>query len=210
MFPAAPLLRYLTPFAAFLLLSFLQGTVEGTTFWWMYAAKILAVAALIALLFRGYWQEIPGKFDWRAVAVGLGVLALWLVNYHLFYDTAQSPGAFDASSQILLLKILGSSLIIPVIEELFFRSFLMRYLVQSDFLSVPLGRYTAFSFWVTAIVFAAMHPAWQWGAALAAGAAYGAYLVKTKNLVGCILAHATTNFGLALYIIATGEWALWM
>ncbi len=206
----SPLPRYLAPFGVFLLLSLVQGMFAGAAFWLIYAAKILTVAALIVLLFRGHRREIAGTFDWRAVGVGLGVLALWLGNYHWFYNAAQNPAALEPSAAILLLKILGSSLVVPLVEELFFRSFLMRYLIKNDFLSVPLGQYAPFAFWFTAIAFAAMHPQWQWGAALAAGVVYGAYLVKTKNLIGCTIAHATTNFGLALYIIATGEWALWM
>lgn len=167
------------------------------------------MAGAIAFCFRKHLREISGGFDWRAAAVGLLVLALWLANYHLFYDTADSvPQA--QTTFFIGIKLLGSSLVIPVVEELFFRSFLMRYLIKNDFLSVPLGSYTPFSFWFTAIAFAAMHPSWQWGAALIAGAAYGLYLIKTKNLIGCIIAHGATNLGIGLYILMTDHWALWL
>lgn len=205
----SPLFRYIAPFAALLLFSFPQGMVDVSALWLAYSVKILAVAVLIIALFRGHWQEINGGFDWRAVGVGLGVLVLWIGNYHLLYDATDPATPYDTSFHYFVVRALGSSLVIPLVEELFFRSFFMRYLVQNNFLSVQLGRYTAFSFWGTAVFFALMHPAWQWGAALAAGAAYGAYLVKTKNLVGCIVAHATTNAGIALYVFLTGEWALW-
>jgi CAAX prenyl protease-like protein len=213
----SPYLRYLFPFGVFLALSFLQGLAPaGEDYWLAYGAKIVLAALALAICFRGHWREIEGAFDWRAVAVGLGMLALWLVNYYVAYnahgESAFNPSFLPLAQKTLFLgmRLLGAALVIPIIEELFFRSFLMRYFIDSNFLGVSLGSYTAFSFWFTALVFAAMHPMWQWGAALAAGAAYGYYLVKTKNLIGCIIAHGTTNLGLGIYIIVMQKWELWM
>ncbi len=109
----------------------------------------------------------------------------------------------------IALRIAGACIMAPLLEETVWRSFIMRFMIKEDFLSVPIGTYRFYSFGFTVLTFAAVHPIWQWGASIFAGMAYGLYLVRSKNLKGCILAHAVTNFGLALYIVMTGEWGLW-
>lgn len=213
-----PYIRYLAPFCVFLLASAAQGAASSPEmFWLLYAIKIVATLLAIFYCFKGYRQEIAGRFDPWAVVVGVAVLIPWIINYHAWPAPADiGAAAFDPAAvpavlaPAILIKLIASSLVIPVIEELTFRSFLMRVFIKNDFLSVPLGSYTALSFWATVAAFAAMHPAWQWDVAALAGIAYGAYLVKTKNLVGCMIAHGTTNLGLGLYVIITGTWELWV
>ena len=103
----------------------------------------------------------------------------------------------------------GAVLIVPIMEELIWRSFLMRYLVKANFLTIPLGHYSHLSFWGTVIAFTLVHRPWEWPVAAATGILYGAYIVKRKNLIGCMLAHATTNLGLAVYVLITGSWHYW-
>lgn len=205
---SSPFVRYIAPFGLFLLLGYAAALLPPELYWVGYGARALLVLLAIVFLFKGHAQEIAGRFDWKAVGVGLVVLVIWVVNYHLFGPTSTHTTPFDTHA--VLLKLLASSLVIPLVEELFFRSFLMRYFIKQDFLSVPLGSYSAAAFWMTALAFAAMHPSWQWGAALLAGLAYGGYLIKTRNLLGSILAHAVTNAGIGLYVIATGSWGLWI
>jgi CAAX prenyl protease-like protein len=205
---SSPFVRYLAPFGLFLLLGYTAALLPTELYWAGYAARALLVLLAIVFLFKNHAKEIAGQFDWKAVGVGLAVLVIWVVNYHLFRPTNSDAAPFDTHA--VLLKLLASSLVVPLVEELFFRSFLMRYFIKNDFLSVPLGSYTAAAFWMTALAFAAMHPSWQWGAALLASIAYGGYLIKTQNLVGCIFAHGVTNAGIGLYVIATGSWGLWI
>jgi CAAX prenyl protease-like protein len=85
----------------------------------------------------------------------------------------------------------------------------MRYLIRADFESVPLGRYTPLSFWVVALLFASEHgPYWEVG--LVAGVAYNWWLVRTRNLADCMLAHAVTNALLAGYVLVFGQWQYWL
>ncbi len=92
-------------------------------------------------------------------------------------------------------------------EELFWRSLVMRYLIKSDFRSIPVGSFSWFSFLVTAILFGAEHH--RIGAGVVAGLLYGGLLLIQKNLRGVIIAHAITNFGLGVYILTTGSWQFW-
>jgi CAAX prenyl protease-like protein len=98
---------------------------------------------------------------------------------------------------------------VPVIEELFWRGWLMRWLVRSDFERVPLGAYVPRAFWVTAVLFGLEHgPYWDVG--LAAGVAYNWWMVRTKSLADCVLAHGVTNGCLAGYVLAGGDWSYWL
>ncbi len=215
-FRNSPFARYLAPFFILIFLSGWQGPAGGRQVFWMYGAKTVVALLVFIYFFKGHWHEIEGRFDVRAVFVGLAVLVIWLVSCAFFRvpsTAAYDPAAFDSNAKMILavaVRLFGSFTVVPLIEELVWRSFLMRFLVKNDFLSVPLGTYTPVSFWIGTLTFALAHPMWQWPAALLTGIIYGFYLVKTKNLAGCILAHAVTNFGLGIYIIITRDWGLWV
>jgi CAAX prenyl protease-like protein len=85
----------------------------------------------------------------------------------------------------------------------------MRWLVKEDFLKVPLGAFSATSFWLVAVLFASEHgPYWEVG--LAAGIAYNWWIVRTRNLADCILAHAVTNACLSAYVLFAAQWQYWL
>ena len=97
----------------------------------------------------------------------------------------------------------------PVLEELFWRGWMMRWLIDHNFLKVPLGKYTPTAFWVVALLFASEHgPYWEVG--LAAGIIYNWWLVRTRSLADCILAHGVTNALLCAWVLATGQWQYWL
>ena len=102
-------------------------------------------------------------------------------------------------------RVAGITLCVPVMEELFWRGFLMRWLIREDFTSVPLGTYQPVSFAVTTAFFAAVHgPEWPMG--LVVGLLYGAWFVRTKRLGDIMLAHGVTNLLLAFYCLGTNDW----
>jgi len=105
------------------------------------------------------------------------------------------------------MRLLGAAVVAPVMEELFWRSFLMRYLTNRDFRSVPMGSLTRYSFLAVAVLFALEHHRIVEG--VVAGLLYGLLVVRQKKLVGAILAHGITNLGLGIYVIATGRWMFW-
>lgn len=209
------LLRYLLPFLTFMLLTELQRFGTATSVFAIYALKTAATAAVLYFCFRGRPEEIPGTWDFRAVLLGLLVLALWIASAALIpgdrtitFDPSSLPaGGWRVAG--ILTRIAGAALVVPVMEELFWRSFWMRYWIRKDFLSVPIGSFTVFSFALTVIAFTLVHKSWEWPGTLLTGILYGAYLVKTRNLKSCILAHGVTNLGLAIYIILTQQWYFW-
>jgi hypothetical protein len=109
----------------------------------------------------------------------------------------------------VVLRVASSVALVPVLEELFWRGWLMRWLIDKDFLKVPLGTYARAAFWITAVLFASEHgPYWEVG--LAAGIVYNWWIIHTRNLADCMLAHAVTNGLLSVYVLTTGQWQYWL
>ena len=142
---------------------------------------------------------------------GVLVLIIWIVPEHYFFQVGEgatfTPYALGeshiAAIGLIGVRLLGSSLVVPVMEELFWRSFIMRYLINPDFRSVPMGAFTWFSFLGVAVLFGLEHNRVIVG--IIAGLLYGLLLIRQKNLKGVIIAHAVTNLGLGIYIVVTGN-----
>lgn len=108
---------------------------------------------------------------------------------------------------IIAFRLAGAVIVVPIFEELFWRSFALRWLIKDDFLSVPIGAFTWFSFAVVTLGFGFEHHEWLVG--LIAGVLYAVLLYKTKRLFDCVLAHAVTNLLLGIYVLSTQQWHLW-
>jgi CAAX prenyl protease-like protein len=217
--PAVP---YVLPFVAFLGFLALQpynplsGPVE----------QVVRVALLAVLL----WLVSRPVLDFRLASpalttlFGVAVFVVWILpdllvpgyrSHWLFTNSitgavsSSIPSEDLRSPLVLIFRTLRAALLVPIIEELFWRGWLMRWLDNPDFESVPFGRYAHQAFWISAALFASEHgPYWDVG--LLAGAAYNFWAIRTKRLGDCILAHGVTNLCLSLYTIATGKWEYWM
>ena len=100
-------------------------------------------------------------------------------------------------------------ILVPIIEELFWRAWGLRWTANPDFESMPIGSYTTQSFWMIAVLFASVHgPYWEVG--LICGVIYNWWMGKTRSLGDLILTHAVTNGVLSAYVLAAGKWQYWM
>jgi CAAX prenyl protease-like protein len=133
----------------------------------------------------------------------------WLLQNQITGRVATSISVSQQNATAFIVwRVLGSAVLVPVMEELFWRAWLMRFLISREFLKVPLGTYRAQAFWITAVLFASEHgPYWDVG--LAAGVIYNWWIVRTRNIADCILAHAITNGCLAAYVVLAGKWQYW-
>ena len=121
--------------------------------------------------------------------------------------TAPSPYAPSVCGWALTVaKLIGSAFVIAPVEEVFFRSFLYRWLQKRDFLSIPLSRFNLSAFLWMVFLFTLEHD--RPLAAVIAGALYGLAAIRF-GLASAIVAHVTTNLLLALYVINRGAWAFW-
>jgi CAAX prenyl protease-like protein len=158
-----------------------------------------------------------------SVALGVAVFVVWIGpdvlwpgyrNHWLFQNsitgelTSSIPEGVRGNALVLIFRAIRAVILVPIIEELFWRAWVMRWIINTDFRKVPLGAYTAASFWITALLFASEHgPYWEVG--LLAGIAYNWWMIRTRSLGDCILAHAVTNGLLSAYVVATGKWEYW-
>ena len=187
---------------------------------WFPALYILKAAAVTASLL--YWRaplreiRIDRKMILPSVLLGLVVCVLWIgIDTAVPYPHLGSRGAFDPTPLLgslwgitfLVVRLYGLVVMVPVMEELFWRSFLLRYLTDPDFHKVPLGTFSALSLWLMVAASALAHP--EWLVAIVASLAYALWLRRTKNLFGAIVAHATTNAALGVYVLVTGSWQYW-
>jgi len=188
----------------------------------LYPARCLAALAALLWFSRPYLSFRPVR-PWSSIGIGIAVFAIWIAPDALFgyrhsrlfensiLGTTSSTitSGDQANILFLIVRTLGSMLLVPVLEELFWRGWLMRWLIQPDFTKVPLGTYAPLAFWATAILFAGEHGSY-WEVGLAAGIIYNWWIVRTRRLADCMLAHAVTNGLLAGYVMTTGAWRYWL
>ncbi len=215
-----PWLPYVAPFALFLLLTTLEGHVPPSTFPLVYAVKIALVGGLLIALRGGFPEARPGGGGWAAAtALGLALFFLWIAvdrHTHHFAFLGTRTG-FNPSREIattagivffLFVRFLGLVVVVPIVEELFYRGFLLRFVSDlDDFRRVPVGTFSALALGVNVVLFALSHP--EWLAAAIFALALCLLLRWTRNLFACILAHGVTNLLLGVYILHTGQWQYW-
>ncbi|HVT81553.1 MAG TPA: CAAX prenyl protease-related protein [Phycisphaerae bacterium] len=232
-----PALPYVVPLFAFLLVmlpgSFGElGGINWETFWKqhhpeLYAAKTILAAILLWYFWPSYtpirWSKlslgaligIVGTFLWIGTELAARKVGLALpVNPADIYNPDQMLGGGWQETAYLCIRVAGPSLVVPVMEELFFRDFLMRLLVswnrRVNFQEIPVGTFTWGSLLAMSVVFGLNHGIQRFFfAGFVYGLVMGLLLIRTKSLGACIVAHGVTNFTLYLYVIYTGDWQ-WM
>jgi CAAX prenyl protease-like protein len=221
----SPSLPYVGPFAAFLGLLVLSRALPLSALEIQigFAVAMLVVIAVVAApapdLRKGFQVR-----NWTgSVLIGAFVFVVWIApdglfpgyRHHWLFEnglmgTAQAGLSLESRSQaaVLWLRAFRAATIVPLVEELFWRAWLMRWLISSDFLAVPLGTWSPRVFWVVAVLFASEHGSY-WDVGLAAGVIYNWWMLRTKGLADLVLAHAVTNVCLSAYVVATGRWQFW-
>jgi hypothetical protein len=210
-----PVFPYATPFALFMAVLAINSRFKDAVYV-TYPLMVFMVGLAIAYL----WNRMPPFKTVRpagSIALGLIGAALWIGLYPYLGRTNPDPAAgfnpriFESPEiqwGLIAFRMAGFVLIVPIMEEVFWRGFLQRFLIKDDFETVGLGAYSHFSFWGTTAMFVLAH-ADQWGVALLWGAMAGAWFVRTKGLGDIILLHATTNLALGIYVVATQKWYFW-
>lgn len=183
--------------------------------YWLYPLQSFLCAA--ALVF--YWKFFDfGAIRWStALVAGVVALLVWIAPQEILDLSSRTKG-FDptpfAENPLLywstvVMRFVRLVLIVPLVEEIFWRGFLMRYLINENFTKVAFGTYSPLSFFGVAAAFMLVHAPADWPAALVTGILFGWVAVRTRSLFACVLAHATTNLLLGFYIMATRQWGFW-
>ncbi|TWI65154.1 hypothetical protein IP91_02560 [Pseudoduganella lurida] len=184
---------------------------------WVYPVKIVAVVLVLLAYRKSYaelaWHPLSLRRWCSVVAVGGGVLLLW-INLDAGWMQIGTSAGFDPTGGtprmdwlLVACRIAGAALVVPLMEELFWRSFLMRWLEERNFLQVYPARVGLQSLIGTVVLFGFEHNLWLAG--IVAGVAYSLLYMRTGNLWTAIIAHAVTNGLLGAWIMVTSSWTYW-
>jgi CAAX prenyl protease-like protein len=183
---------------------------------WLYGVKIGAVVVVLAIFWRQYSElkniRLPPPAALLALAAGVIVLLLW-ISLGAGWMTIGTSAGFDPRSggridwPLVVMRIAGAALVVPVMEELFWRSFLMRWIDTPDFEAVDPSHVAIKSVLISSVLFGFEHNLWLAG--IVAGLAYSALYMRHRTIWSPILAHAVTNCLLGLWVVYTGDWSYW-
>jgi CAAX prenyl protease-like protein len=218
------LVAFTLPMAAFLVLLALVSALRqpGGGMWlaspeyWVYPAQTLICGAVLLCFWREYDFSAPRKMLF-ALTIGLVVFALWIAPQQLFGSAPRlagfDPQVFAGQPALYWATVAGRFLrlviVVPLIEEIFWRGFLLRYLINERFTEVPLGSFSWLSFALVTLGFGFSHSPADWVAALITGALYNLVAYRTRSLASCVMAHAATNLLLGIWVMVTRQWGFW-
>jgi CAAX prenyl protease-like protein len=188
----------------------------GSPEYWIYPLQTIVCGGVV-WWFRCDYQWARLKRPVFTVAIALLVLFIWISPQVFFgFSTRTSgfnPEVFLRQSTLywttIALRFLRLVIVVPLVEEIFWRGFFLRYLMAEDFDRVPFGKFSWLSFTAVTLLFAFSHSQADWAAALCAGALYNIVAYRTGSLVSCVFAHALTNLLLGLWIMNTRQWGFW-
>ena len=224
----APELPYVAPFFAFLILMFIGGQFGPEWLPWTYALRTFGALA-VALLFWRHFPPLGRPHLVWAVVFGVLVAAMWVYVHKWFaaqpwYESTQLMGKdakgddlYDPYARLgtglalwlfLIVRIGGASIVVPIIEEIFWRGFVLRIFIRwHAFQNVPLGAFTWRSFILCSLLSAAEHPMWEVG--ILCWVVYNLLFYWKKSLLFLIITHGITNFVLYTYVVLAEDWVFW-
>ena len=198
----------------------------------IYMAMLVAqivIASVLLLWFRKiYLQHFPLKFSPLGVLVGVVGIFVWVGLCHLEIEkqamelislgnTSAMRPSFNpflhlptGTWQIAFLvpRFVVLAMIVPIIEELFLRGWVVRFVHDPDWEPVRLQGLSWAAIIAPTVYGVATHP----GEALAAIGWFSLVtllMLKTGNVWDCVVAHAVTNLLLGIYVIWFAQWQLW-
>ncbi len=225
-------LAYIAPYFLYLIGTALAGWAKTEVPWPLaypiaYAAVVVGVGMATWRLMRGKGIVIP---HWRiglGVLVGLVGIVLWIFLSKLELEAQIAsylpemirPGTRPAVNPFeeipfqgvawafIVVRLVGLALLVPVVEEVFCRGFLLRWTISENWSEVPLGQFSLTSFLVVTALFTLAHP--EWLAAAVYCMLLNGLIYWKKDLWVCIVAHGVSNLALGIYILVTGDWVFW-
>jgi CAAX prenyl protease-like protein len=218
------LAAFTLPVAAFLILLAVGKAIRQVkgAFWldspeyWIYPAQTIFCGVLLTWFWREYEFRAARRIVFSA-AVALLVFAVWISPQALLGFPPRldgfNPEIFSGQPApywtTIVFRFLRLVVVVPLVEEVFWRGFLLRYFVNEQFYTVPFGTFSWLSFAVVTVGFGFAHARADWMAALITGALYNCVAYRTRNLASCVVTHAITNLLLGLWIMKTGQWGFW-
>ncbi|MFZ2650017.1 MAG: CAAX prenyl protease-related protein [Burkholderiaceae bacterium] len=212
------------PFVLFIALLALRGAAPADGSWgfdprWIYGLAVLLVGTLLWVWRREYGELFAQtrpqlREAMLAVLVGIGVFGLWISLDAPWMRLGEATAGFrPVDSQghmiwpLVAVRWAGTALMVPVMEELFWRSFLMRWIEAAQFEAVDPGRVGLRAVLLSTFAFMLAHTLWL--AAILAGLAYAWLYIRSGRLWSAVIAHAVTNGLLGVWVVLSGNWGFW-
>lgn len=213
--PGPDWLPHVLPYVTFLAVGAVGGLMPESAQPFVYAAMFFATAVpLLWFALRGAYPELEFRPSILGIAAGVAGFGLWIVPLPHFEETGYDPHAAGPEwfLALVIVRTAGAVILVPIFEELFLRSFLIRYLdmlkeKRDEWRDLPIGRYRLFSFVGVAVAMAVTHhrpihaALWSMLVTLV--------LYREKRMGAVIWAHAVTNLCLTIHVLVTKTWTLW-
>ena len=202
---------------------------------WVYPLQTIVCATLL-IFFRHHYRLLPWCGIGLAVLFAVLGIGFWIApelirrllidcgyeakNWWGWIGLADRSEGFDpmrikdvslAFYLTLGFRFVRLVLVVPLVEELFWRGFLMRFLVDPDrsFTAIPFGAHRWKAFWCSNLAVMLIHSASDWLGAFIWSTFMYFLAVRTKSLGACVIMHAVGNLLLGLYIMKTSLWGYW-
>jgi CAAX prenyl protease-like protein len=218
------LTAYVAPMVAFMAFLVLTSALPSVSsgFWaqkpqyWIFPLQTVICAILLWRFWSDYELRVPARVG-IGIGVGLLVLVLWIAPQAFLGYAPRTdgfnPDVFAAQPGLywgtVIFRFLRLVVVVPLIEEIFWRGFLLRYLINEKFDEVPFGTFSWMSFAIVTLAFCFAHSSADWPAAVLTGVLYNWVAYRTKNLTTCVIMHALTNALLGGWIMYTKQWGFW-
>jgi CAAX prenyl protease-like protein len=218
------LIAYISPMGLFLALLGLVALLRkiDNSFWltsaeyWVYPLQTILCGALLIWFWRAYPLHWPARIG-LGIAVALFVFLVWVSPQQFFRFTARTdgfnPDVFANQPApywiTVVFRFVRLAVVVPLMEEVFWRGFLLRYLIDEKFDRVPFGTFSWLSFSAVTVAFTLGHSLTDWPAAIVTGMLYNGIAYWTKSLSTCVVTHAVTNLLLGFWIMQTKQWGFW-
>ena len=203
---------YLAPFMAVLATGMVTGAFSSGLDW-LYPLRVLAAVSVL-WIFRRRYTHLGWTLSWKAVAIGFVTFAVWIAlvpagpSARDEWPVALQAAPMHWAAAWLLFRVVGFTIAVPLVEELAFRAYLTRRLMGPDVERLPIGLFSWSSFAISSVLFGMLHGGF-WLAGTIAGMSFALALYQRRALGDAVLAHATTNGLIAVYVLTTGRWSVW-
>lgn len=206
----SPTKAFLLPLMTILAFSMVTG-LFSTTFNPYYPAVVLTALLLVWLYRRVYGSLLPSP-SFEATGLGILVFAVWIALEPTLEPTDEpafvSQWIAGAGMGWVVFRIIGSVVVVPIVEELAFRGYLLRRLISRDFTQVSYLHFTWVSFFMSSIAFGALHS--RWAAGMFAGLLFAMAQLRRGRIGDAIWAHAVANACIAAAVLYGDYWSLWL
>ncbi len=224
----------MAPYLAYLALMTVQMFVPPAYVSWALALKGIGGLVVFAWFCR-FYPPLGKPHVGIAVVAGILAAAGWVAGQHFFNGVEvmgenlgdrfllfpgrlnpnpPSPvevyglGTLSWVSEVTL-RLAVTTITVPIVEELFWRGFLLRALIDWDrFERIPLGTFTWFSFIGTSLISIVQHPD-NWVVSVFCWMGFNLLMYWTRSVTCLMITHGVTNLVLYSYVLIAGDWQFW-